>query len=343
MKCPQCGADHIRRIEDIPSHPSELYSPCPHCITISRPKDKPVLTPPLPPCSCGRRFIDEVMADIYLVLRDLSVIPEDEPLAAIGTPLINPGVFVRKPPVLPSRSLLLISNAISRNIAAILYDRVPELMGIIRNCGNTPGAGDVKDQDSVSGSENLLLCGCDMRADVFMTGNGPVIISKLQHALHIEFPKGIDPKVRSVEDHIRQYHPDVFIDACSGPGTLGIIAALAGVREVVMCDVWYASILCSMLNLKANRTTIGLTTISLHRQITNLDSVYTGWPKLVCEASGPGKRITVLQGSYEHLEDHIPKGDRLTAFDPFDKPSFIKNDRFIASWKEKIGGEVFIP
>ncbi|MDD1724510.1 MAG: hypothetical protein LUQ07_05215, partial [Methanospirillum sp.] len=184
---------------------------------------------------------------------------------------------------------------------------------------------------------------CDMRADVFLTDKGPVIISKLQHALHIEFPRGIDPKVRSVEDHIRQYRPDVFIDACSGPGTLGIIAALAGVREVVMCDVWYASILCSIVNLKANRKLIGLDTISLLCQITHLDSVYAGRPKIVCEATGPGVRITVLQGSYEHLKDSIPEGDRLTAFDPFDKAGFIKNDRFIASWKEKIGGEVFIP
>ena len=43
------------------------------------------------PCSCGKRFIDEVFAHMYVIMREEGVLGEDDPLAAVGSPLVHPG------------------------------------------------------------------------------------------------------------------------------------------------------------------------------------------------------------------------------------------------------------
>lgn len=346
MQCPFCERDHIMSVDDLPSRPSSLFSPCPECVIVTRPKDKPVEPPPpIPPgrCRCGRRFIDDVMADTWLHLKDRGFIDASDPLSAVGTPMISPGIFLLRPPVLPSRSLLLISDRIPPETASFLYRKVPELLGIICHRGPVAGAGDQTAVSSLDGYEDILLCGCDIREDIFHTSKGPVAIAKLQHALHIEFPKGIDPKIQAVESQVRRVHPDVFIDACAGPGTLGLVAALLGVKDVVLCDVWYASVWSIIESIELNKRKIGISDIAVFRDLADLPRVYAGDPELVCEASGPGVKITVFQGSYESLASHIPVGNRLTAFDPFDKAEFAKRDQFLTFWQKTVGGEVFIP
>lgn len=345
MKCSCCGEDHIICPGDITSRPSQFFAPCPQCNPLPRLKDRPVSSGEVipGPCQCNRRFIDDVMADIYQVLHEEGIFHGSEPLSSIGTPLISPGLFLRRPPMLPPRSLLIISDLIPAPVADMVYRKVPELLGIVYHAHEIPGPGDVTSGQEPSIHEGMLLCGCDVRADIFLSGKGPVVVIKKQADMHIEFPKGIDPKVVTVEEHVRRLHPDVFIDACAGPGTLGITAALFGVPNIVMCDVWHASVWSAIQTIRVNQKKLGITSITICEDITKRPPVWTGDPALICTATGKGINIQLYNGSYEFLGADLPEGKRLTAFDPFDKESFRKNDPFLTAWKEKIGGEVFIP
>ena len=344
MECPLCGIDHIISSDLLPSRPSEYFVPCPDCNKTTRPKDSPVTgSPEKKTCNCGRRPIDEVMAEIWLLLKESGVLMGNEPLSDIGTPLINPGVFLVRPPVLPPRSLILITDKIPEEAALFMYEKVPEVMGIILRSGNVPGTGDLMCGSPAEGFSDTLLCGCDMRADVFPTSHGPVLITKIQHAIHVEFPNGLNLKVRSVESNLQRTRADVFIDACSGPGTLGIVAALFGVREVIMCDVWYASAFCAGYNLLVNQKKLGLPEIRFLESLDKMPKVRYGRPELVCEARGENTRIRVFHGPYEGLPPILPEGIRLTAFDPFDKNAFSKNDKIMSLWRATVGGEAFIP
>ena len=287
MNCPLCGKDHIISSDLLPSRPSVIFSPCSQCMIKIRPKDQPVSDyNPVEKCICGRRFIDDVMADIWILLKNMDIFKGNEPLSDIGTPLINPGVFLLRPPVLPSRSLIFITNKITVTTALRIYEEVPEVMGIISRCGDVPGAGDLVEGKPSKESSDTLLCGCDMRADVFQTRRGPLLITKLQHAIHIEYPKGTDLKVRAVESNIHRFNPDVFIDACSGPGTLGLVASLMGVREVIMCDIWYASAWCAGYNLLVNQKRLGLSQVRMFQQMEGMPRIRSDDPELVCEANG---------------------------------------------------------
>ena len=250
---------------------------------------------------------------------------------------------MRRPPVLPPRSLLLISGIIPDTAAEFLYHEIPELLGIVRPGTGIPGTGDLTGDSSAAFRESSLLCGCDVRADLFSGSRGPVVIVKKQAALHIEFPKGIDPKIISVEEQVRRVRPDVFIDACAGPGTLGIAAALHRVPEVVLCDVWNPAVWSAVQSIHANRRRLGVADVRIHADISDRPPVWNGTPVLIAEGLGAGIRMLVFHGSYEELGPLLPAGRRLTVFDPFDKASFGKNDSFLTFWKEKIGGEVFIP
>ncbi|PWR73526.1 hypothetical protein ACKUB1_04750 [Methanospirillum stamsii] len=344
MKCSCCGEDHIICPGDL-GRPSALFAPCPHCNPHIRVKESPVSPDEIVngPCQCNRRFIDDVMASLYQVLQTEGVIKGTEPLSALGTPLICPGLFLRRPPVLPSRSLILISDLISESAAEIAYRKVPELLGVVYHSHEFPGPGDVRCGCEPSIHEGRLLFGCDVRADIFLCGKGPVIIIKKQADLHIEFPKGIDPKVMGVEEQVRRFHPDVFIDACAGPGTLGITAALFGVPEIIMCDVWHASVWSAIQSIRVNKIKLGISQISIFKDISKCPPVWGGKPVLICEATGEKIHIRLYNGSYEFLGSDLPSGKRLTVFDPFDKDTFRKNDQFLSYWNETIGGEVFIP
>jgi len=295
------------------------------------------------PCQCNRRSLDDVMAEVYQVLVKERALSGTEPLSKLGTPLICPGMFLRRPPVLPRRSLLLISDIIPDSAAKKVYEQVPELLGIVYHSHEFPGPGDVISGHESAIREGRLLSGCDVRADIFLSGRGPVVVIKKQADMHIEFPKGIDPKVISVEEQVRRLHPDVFIDACAGPGTLGITAALFGVPEIIMCDVWFASVWSAIQSIRVNKIKLGISEIRIYEDITTRLPVYSGQPVLICEARGNGIHILLYNGSYEFLGPDLPLGRRLTVFDPFDKAAFRKNDPFLTYWTEKIGGEVFIP
>jgi hypothetical protein len=247
-----------------------------------------------------------------------------------------------EPPYLPKNSLLLLSQVVEEPVARRLYKEVPEVRGVVK-CGRfVPGAVDV--DLSVPPRVYELLAGCDVRADVFYTQHSPVVVYKQQSMIHIEFPRGYDPKIISVGVHLRHSLPSVFVDASCGAGTLGIIAAQYGVPHVIMNDAWYAAAFWAAFNLKVNSDSLLGGEIHILEDYASMAShPVVREPRRIAYTEGK-QLVEVYQGDFRNLPPLIPEKDRiLTIIDLFEKGDEALNRRILDEWRGRVGGEVFIP
>ena len=89
-------------------------------------------------------------------------------------PLIHPGFVMREPPYLPARSLVLVSAIVTPRVAERLVNEVPEIRGVVRSGNFVPGIADPGPGGVPRTYE--LLAGCDVRASIFPTASGPLVI-----------------------------------------------------------------------------------------------------------------------------------------------------------------------
>lgn len=338
MSCPVCGRDCVEDASKVLAKLPGRFDPCLDCMGLIY--DKRIPPPDIDtaePCpTCGRRFIDEVFAHIYRVMVDDGDLAGTEPLGAVGTPLVNPGFAMRNPPYLPPDSLLLLSRRVGERTARRLVSGVPEVRGVVRTVDGTPG---VRDTDSEP-LEHTLLAGCDVRADVFQTRAGPIVVYKQQSVLHIEFPRGRNEKILSLERQIGRQHPRTFVDACSGAGTLGLAAALAGVECVIYNDAWYAAAYWTASNIQVNHESLGSGDVKFYRSYDDLRrSPVAREPVPVASAEG----ARVYQGDLRCLPTVLPPEIDLTALDLFGKEDSARVARIAHAWQTRVGGGIFIP
>ncbi len=341
MHCPVCGHDCVTDARELLLALPERFAPCPDCTGLVYDKQNP---PPdidaAEPCpSCGKRFIDEVFADVYRVMAAEGDLLGTEPLAAAGTPLVHPGFAMHRPPYLPPRSLVLLSRSVGARAAARLVATVPEVRGVIRAGTGTPG---IRDTDAEP-ETHTLLAGCDVRADVFPTRAGPVVVYKQQSALHVEFPRAHDPKILSLEREIGRHRPRTFVDACSGAGTLGLAAARAGVPRVIANDAWYAAAYWTARSLQVNREFLGIERVTMHRSYDDLRSREVAREPIRVATAAGAQEVEVYQGDLRLLPAVLPAGVDLAALDLFEKADAEKVDRITRAWRTRVGGAIFIP
>ena len=344
MKCPVCGEDCVQYAHQLLDTLDTVFAPCPACTPRILDKAKP---PPADlgvteACSCEKRFIDDVFLEIYTVMVKEGLLGRGSPLREAGIPLVHPGFAMNRPPYLPRNSLLLLSRHADAKTAERLMKEIPELRGVVR-CGEfTPGAVDV--DLIVPPRTYQLLAGCDVRADVFYTQHSPVVLYKQQSLSHIEFPRGYDPKIVSVGVQLRHALPKVFVDASCGVGTLGILAAITGVRHVILNDAWYSAAYWAAWNVEVNREHLLVEPVRFLKEYRELErQPVREEPLKVAEAEG-AQKIEVFQGDYRRLGSVIPKEKALlTAIDLFRKSDPDVNRRILQEWRERVGGEAFIP
>ena len=344
MKCPVCGMDCVKSAKEILSDLPMRFLPCPSCSM--RVLDKRAPLPSLEygqACpSCGKRFIDEVFAQMWVIMVRAGDLKPTDPLAAVGSPLVHPGYAMDRPPFLPPKSLTLLSPAITKKTAERLVEEVPELRGVILRENFIPGIAS-PDIDSVPRVYELLA-GCDVRADIFPLRTGPIVMYKQQSRIHIEFPRGGYPKIRAVEQHVGDPPVRYFVDACSGVGTLGLAAACLGVPHVVLNDAWYASAFWSAFNLEVNREYLRIDRVRVFEQEEDMQKhPVTKEPIKIAETEGE-QLVEVFQGDFHRLHtvlsaDPLP----VTVFDFFEKSDTPVLHRVLDDWNRDVGGEVFIP
>lgn len=343
MKCPVCGQDCVCYAHEIIDSLPTVFVPCPECKEnlLNKRAPPPDLTIP-EVCSCGRRFIDDVYLHCYRIMAEEGNIRKDEPLAGVGTPLIHPGFAMTKPPYLPENSLVLLSKFMTKKTAERLFKEVPEVRGILLDTGCVPGLSDING-DGIP-DKYKLLAGCDVRADIFNTPNSPVVIYKQQSTMHIEFPRGYDPKIVNVGVKIRHFHPHTFVDACSGAGTLGITGAFYGVPHVIMNDAWYAAAFWSAYNLKVNKEHLNIGSVDIKFSYDEMGKQQViREPIKIAATTGGEQLIEIYQGDYRLLHKVLPEKVDLSVIDLFEKGEKGKMKDAIVAWGRTVGGEVFIP
>ncbi|MDH7593764.1 MAG: hypothetical protein QHG99_05335 [Methanomicrobiales archaeon] len=342
MKCPVCGNDCIRDAHEIIGIMPEVFAPCPDCTPLVMNKDAPPPPVSLDVCSCGRRFLDVVCAHVYLIMVEEGDLLLNDPLRRIGSPMIHPGFAMESAPFLPEKSLVLLSPLVSRESAERIIKEVPEARGVVRSGDFIPGELDANLTREPRTYE--LLAGCDVRADIFFTQTSPIVLYKEQSKIHIEFPRGYDPKIIAVGVRVRRHNPRVFVDACCGAGTLGILAGMIGTPHVVLNDAWYAAAFWTSYNLRVNMESMLLERVDIKKDYTALSkNPVVREPAVVAVAEGE-QTVEVYQGDFFRLPPFLPKERPiLTVFDLFEKKDRPLRERIRKEWLESVGGDIFIP
>ncbi len=332
MQCPVCG-EQIPDAGEVLDGLGARFAPCPDC-----PPGR--LDPHVPPgeacgpCACGKRPLDHVMAAVHTVLVAEGGLDPTAPLAAIGTPLLHPLFPMRRPPFLPPKSLVLLTRRATPPSARRIFEEVPEVRGVVLDRGIVPG---------VRGETHTLLAGCDVYAEVRFTPPGPLVLYKQASTCHIEAPHPVDPKVNATDRAIRRTLPGLFVDACAGVGTLGLVAALRLVPAVVLNDAWGPAAWFAGLNLAVNREALLVDGVEFLATYADLLEVGVREEPVPVAAAHGSQEVRVYHGSLWQLPPILPEaGAPLAAIDPFGKePGRLA--RIARRWQDCAGGEVFIP
>ena len=332
MQCPVCG-ERLPDAGEVLDGLGARFAPCPDC----PPGRLDPRAPPgeaCAPCACGRRPLDHVMAAVHAVLVAEGGLDPTAPLAAVGTPLLHPLFPMRRPPFLPPKSLVLLTRRATPSSARRILEEVPEVRGVVLDRGIVPG---------VRGETHTLLAGCDVYAEVRFTPPGALVLYKQASTCHIEAPRPVDPKVNATDHELQRRLPDLFVDACAGVGTLGLVAALRLVPGVVLNDVWGPAAWFAGANLAVNREALLVDRVEQLASYGELCAAgLRDEPVPVAIARGL-QEIRVYHGCLWQLAAQLPPGDaRLAAIDPFGKePGRLT--RIARRWQDCAGGEVFIP
>ena len=342
MKCPVCGEDCVSEAHELIASIPSVFAPCPDCS--SRILDKNIPPPPegyREPCRCGKRFIDEVYAHLYAVLMNEGVFSGTEPLKAVGTPLVHPGFFMTAPPYLPENSLVLLSRPVEKKVAVRMIQEVPEIRAVIKYETFTPG---VVDPDLALPPKSYdLLAGCDIRANIFSSRAGPVVLYQQQSKIHIEYPRWRNPKIDAVEREVLRVNPDWFVDAFCGVGKLGMVGARMGISHVVMNDAWYAAAFWAAYNTLINQEFFGVEEVRILADYGKMAEVPVARkPQLIAETEGD-QDIRVYQGDFRELHTLLPEKPVLAALDIFEKRDPAASAAALQVWREHVIGEAFIP
>ncbi|MFZ3148469.1 MAG: methyltransferase [Methanothrix sp.] len=257
MKCPVCGKGCIQPAKEVLAKIEQKYLACQACAPQPN-LDKTAWAKFLPErverCqSCKRATLDGVMLDALRLLQEFGLRDEDETLRSVGSPLIEVGYPLAYSPRLGPGSLIISGDRYSKEAAEAMLKQIPEIKGVILSRG-VAGLVD----PAARPQENVLMAGCDMRADISQSLFGETVIYKSQSRIHIEFSRQSAPKMRILDQLYLQGKLRDVVDGLCGPGTLGLMCVLAGARRVVLNDAWLASVQNVLLNLEANRSLLGI-------------------------------------------------------------------------------------
>jgi len=323
MECPCCGESCVQTAEMVLSRVEDMYQACRGCAAeICLDKSTPLknLPPKIERCpECGKATLDGVMLEALRILKEVGLRDEKDCLKSVGWPLICPGYPLAYPPRLGPRTLVLMSQRLSAMAAEEVVKRVPEVRGIILS----RGVSGMADSKAVEGE---LLAGCDIRADIIRGSAGELVIYKSQSKIHVEFPRPRNLKVEALERYLFHGRSRSVVDALCGPGTLGLMASLMGVKKAVLNDIWLPAVENAVLNIEVNKGLLGIDKIERFPMPKNKIG---DKPVLVCKASGDCD-VEVYHGDIRKLFTEVEPAD-LCIIDQFPGISTKEMERYCDS------------
>ena len=300
MKCPTCGGDCVRDPEQVLDEMFQMYMACSYCPPDpGYDKNAPLyhyIDSTFGRCTtCGKRHLDHVAGNVLTILKESGFFPGDAPLKEVGTPLIAFGYQVPYPPRLQEKSLVLIMDSVTEEMAGKITANVPEIKAVLRRKGHHSKSVGLRDTDSTPHTYELLS-GCDMRCDVVSSIFGELCIYKNQSLIHIEFN---NTKIKKIEALYIKGELDnaVVVDGFCGPGTLGLLCALGGAKKVIFNDAWFPAVRNAILNIKANSALLGA---KIEFELKEYEKLIGDEPVLMAKASGRTE-ILVYHGDIRKL------------------------------------------
>ncbi len=315
MKCPTCNGDCILPARKVLDDIFGMYMACGSC-----PPD-PEFIKNLPISDkihgqsglcpkCKKRHLDLVMGNVLTILKEKGLFPHDALLREVGTPLISFGYQIPYPPRLSGKSIVLIMDSITKDIAEEIVEKVPEIKGVIKRIGLQSQSIGILDIDS-SPHIYELLSGCDMRCDVVLSLFGELCIYKNQSRIHIEFN---NTKIKKMEElYLKGELEDAtVVDGFCGPGTLGLLGVLGGARKVILNDAWLPALRNAILNIKVNSSLLGLRVVF---ENPDYNKLIGNEPVLLARAQGKSE-VMVYHGDIRKL-DMAVKESNICLIDTF--------------------------
>jgi hypothetical protein len=308
MNCPTCNGNCITAPEKVLDEIFGKYMACSAC-----PPDPKFIksTPILEKLNgqsgkcpkCGKRHLDFVIGNVLSILKEKGLFPEEATLKDVGTPLIAYGYKVPYPPRLDTKSLVLIMDSVTRDIADEIIIHVPEVKGVIKRAGMQSQSIGILDTTGPPHTYELLA-GCDMRCDVVSSSFGEVCVYKNQSKIHIEFN---NTKITKMEELFfkGELENATIVDALCGPGTLGMLCILAGARKVIFNDAWLPALENTILNLKTNSNILG---IKIDFEKTGHIKLIGDEPVLLAKAQG-NTQVLVYHGDVRKLDKAVKDTD----------------------------------
>lgn len=331
MKCPTCGGDCILPAEKVLDELLGMYIACSSCPPDPKlDKSSPLLEKMdsnSGRCSkCGKRHLDFVIGNVLTIMKENGISPEDASLKEVGTPLIAFGFRVPYPPRLGNKSLVLIMDSVTGEVAGEIVEHVPEVKGVIKRKGLQSQSVGILDTDNTPHTYELLA-GCDMRCDIVTSSFGELCIYKNQSRIHIEFN---NTKIETLEQLYLQGEFDnaFVVDGFCGPGTLGLLAVLAGARAVILNDAWLPALRNAILNIRVNSDILG---VKIEFEKKDYNKLIGDEPVLLAKAGGNAE-IMVYHGDVRKIDGVVKECDvcLIDTFPSVNPAEFISLCRDIA-------------
>lgn len=329
MKCITCQGDCILPAEKVLDEIFVKYMACSTCpadpgynksIPISEKLNSHSGKCP----KCGKRHLDFVIGNVLTILKEKGLFPRDATLKDVGTPLIAFGFNIPYPPRLDAKSIVLIMDSVTQDIANEIIIQVPEVKGVVKRIGNQSQSIGILDTTS-SPHIYELLAGCDMRCDVVSSSFGELCVYKNQSKIHIEFN---NTKIVKIEELFLkgELENTAIVDGLCGPGTLGMLCILAGARKVIFNDAWLPALENTIVNLKMNSSLLG---IKINFETANCHKLIGDEPMLLASAQGSAQ-VQVYHGDIRKL-DMVVRDCDICLIDTF--PA-VDPSRFMAVCKD---------
>jgi hypothetical protein len=329
MICPTCHGDCILPAEKVLDEIFGKYMACSACppdpgYNKSSPISEKFNSHSGKCPKCGKRHLDFVIGTVLTILKEKGLFPRDATLKDVGTPLIAFGFNIPYPPRLDAKSIVLIMDSVTQEIANEIIIQVPEVKGVVKRIGNQSQSIGILDTTS-SPHTYELLAGCDMRCDVISSSFGEICVYKNQSKIHIEFN---NTKIVKIEELFLKGDLEnaTIVDGLCGPGTLGMLCILAGARNVIFNDAWLPALENTILNLKMNSSLLG-TNINFEK--TYHHKLIGDEPVLLASAKGTAQ-VLVYHGDIRKL-DMVVRDCDICLIDNF--PA-VDPSRFMATCKD---------
>jgi len=324
MKCPTCNGDCIVPPDKVLDEIFGKYLACNACPPDPRFNKSIALSEKLDSNSgkcpkCGKRHLDFVIGNVLTIVKENGLFPGDAALRDVGTPLIAFGFKVPYPPRLDTKSLVLIMDSVTRDVANEIMSQVPEVKGVVKRVGRQSQSIGILDTTN-SPHTYELLAGCDMRCDVVSSTFGELCVYKNQSKIHIEFN---NTKIAKMEELFfkGELESAKIVDGLCGPGTLGMLCILAGAQKVVFNDAWLPASENTILNLKANSSLLG---IRINFEKADYHKLIGDEPVLLATAQGSAQ-VLVYHGDIRKLDMAVRDCDLclIDAFPAVDPSHFM--------------------